>query len=60
MQEYLIAENVRVDIMGDINSRYTFDCSDDHDFLSNDEKELRKKYYEYFMKLVATAKLPIE
>ena len=60
MQEYLIAENVRVGIMGDINSRYTFDCSDDNDFLSKDEKELRKKYYEYFMKLLSTAKPPIE
>ena len=60
MQEYLIAENVRLGIMGDINSRYTFDCSDDNDFISKDEKERRKKYYEYFMKLLATAKLPIE
>ena len=60
MQEYFIAENVRLGIMEDINSRYTFDCSDDNDFLSNDEKERRKKYYEYFMELLATAKPPIK
>ena len=60
MQEYLIAENVRVGIIGDIYSRYKFDCSDDNDFLSKDEKERRKKYYEYFMELIATAKPPIK
>lgn len=60
MKEYVSAENVRISIMEDINSRYTYDCSDDNDFLSNDEKEWRKKYYAYFMKLIATAKLPIE
>ena len=60
MQEYLIAENVRLGIMGEINSRYAFDCSDDNDFLSKDEKERRKKYYEYFMELIATAKPPIK
>ena len=60
MQEYLIVENVRLGIMEDINSRYKFDCSDGNDFLSNDEKERRKKYYEYFMELIATAKPPIK
>ena len=60
MQEYVSAEKVRVSIMEEINARYTFDCSDNNDFLSKDEKERRKKYYEYFMELVATAKPPIE
>ena len=60
MQEYVSAEKVRVGIMEEINSRYTFDCSDGNDFLSKNEKERRKKYYEYFMELVATAKPPIE
>ena len=60
MQEYIIAEKVRVEIMEEINSRYTFECIEDNDFIPNDEKERRKKYYEYFMKLLATAKLPIE
>ena len=60
MQEYVSAEKVRSGIMEEINSRYTFDCSDSNDFLSEDEKERRKKFYKYFMELVATAKLPIE
>lgn len=60
MKEYLIAEKIRVEIMEEINSRYRFECLDDNDFLPDDEKEPRKKYYEYFMKLVATAKPPIE
>lgn len=60
MQEYVSAEKVRVSIMEEINTRYTFDCSAGNDFLSSDEKERRKKYYEYFMELVATAKPPIE
>lgn len=60
MPEYVSAEKVRIGIMEEINSRYTFDCSDGNDFLSDDEKERRKKYYEYFMELVATAKPPIE
>lgn len=60
MQEYVSAEKVRVSIMEEINTRYTFDCSESNDFLSNDEKERRKKYYEYFMELVSTAKPPIE
>ena len=60
MQEYLIAEDVRLSIMREINSRYAFDCSDDNDFISKDEKERRKKYYEYFMELLATAKPPIK
>ena len=60
MQEYVSAEKVRVSIMEEINTRYTFDCGAGNDFLSEDEKERRKKYYEYFMELVATAKPPIE
>lgn len=60
MQEYVSAEKVRIGIMEEINSRYTFDCSDSNDFISEDEKERRKKFYEYFMELVATAKPPIE
>lgn len=60
MQEYVSAEKVRVGIMEEIKSRYTWDCSDSNDFIPEDEKERRKKYYEYFMELVATAKPPIE
>lgn len=60
MQEHVSAEKVRIGIMEEINGRYTFDCSGRNDFLSDDEKERRKKYYEYFMELVATAKPPIE
>lgn len=60
MQEYVSAEKVRIGIIEEINSRYTFDCSDGNDFLSEDEKERRKRYYKYFMELVATAKPPIE
>ena len=60
MQEYVSAEKVRVSIMEEISNRYTFDCSDSNDFLSEDEKERRKKFYKYFMELVATEKPPIE
>ena len=60
MQEYMSAEKVRFEIMEEINSKYTFECIEDNGYISNDEKERRKKYYEYFMKLLSTAKLPIE
>ena len=60
MQEYMSAERVRLAIMQEINSIYTFDCSDGNDFIQEDEKERRKKYYKYFMELVSTAKPPIE
>ena len=60
MQEYVSVEKVRIAIMEEINSRYTWDCGDRNDFLQEDEKERRNRYYKYFMKLVATAKPPIE
>ena len=38
MQEYVSAEKVRLAIMQEINSIYTFDCSDGNDFIKEDEK----------------------
>lgn len=60
MLEYVTAEKVRLEIMEEINGKYTFECIEDNVYLSKEVKEQRKKYYEYFMKVLATAKLPIE
>lgn len=58
MDRYVQAEKVRIAIMDEIVARANWDCKEDNDCITAEQRVLREEFYEYFLGLIATAKTP--